>query len=268
VWDGDKIDKIPVPTPEGGFGTETGISLKSSEVAQFVEDFLTKKGFASPGLVLKIFSRNPVTECVTILVSPPCAELFTHSRTVRFTQWTLVTVCHRSTRDHIQTLPLFADSIPSLISPQFTERNFCVDLHTSYSPIIACGCTRLQDLFSPDAASGVTTSVVLYVVRRKTETEKDVPKRAIVSKEQTYLADASWFPSVPQTDRGMAALLSSLYCLSKSVPEKGAAAERKVLSMLYQISRFPPAVRTCQFFKRLACWRWTDKITHQWVYCF
>jgi len=45
----------------------------------------------------------------------------------------------------------------------------------------------------------------------------------------------------------MAALLSSLYRLAQSIPLKGAAAESKVLSMLYEITRFPPAVRAREF---------------------
>jgi hypothetical protein len=120
---------------------------------------------------------------------------------------------------------------------------FHVDLHTSHSPIIACGCTRLQDLFCIRTDTQAPTSTVLYVVNRKVESDEAAPKRGTISRDRTYLLDQAWQPSVPQTTRGMAALLSSLYRLTQSVPLKGVSAEGRVLSMLHKITSFPPAVR-------------------------
>lgn len=128
------------------------------------------------------------------------------------------------------------------------QRDFQVDLHTSHSPIIACRCSTLEDLFCTDPHTKSSTTVVLYAVKRKIEIAGDgAAKPATVSKQQTYMVDSSWHPSIPQTTRGMAALLSSLYRLAQSIPLKGAVAEGKVLSMLYEITRFPPAVRTREF---------------------
>lgn len=67
-----------------------------------------------------------------------------------------------------------------------------------------------------------------------------------VSKESMFLDDAAWQPSVEQTTRGMAALLSSLYLFAHSVAQKGVAAEQKVLAAAYAVLRFPPAIRTCK----------------------
>ena len=125
------------------------------------------------------------------------------------------------------------------------QRDFQVDLHTSHSPIIACRCSTLEDLFCTGPHTKSSTTVVLYAVKRKIEPAGDgAAKPATVSKQQTYMVDSSWHPSIPQTTRGMAALLSSLYRLAQSIPLKGAVAEGRVLSMLYEITRFPPAVRT------------------------
>jgi len=158
---------------------------------------------------------------------------------VQFTQSTLVSICHASTHVHqthyrFQIFPNLTTSLPLT-----SKRSFHVDLHTPQCPIIACGCIRLQDLFCPEIGN---TSVVLYAVKRVAETEA-APKRSI-SREWTYLSGQAWQPSVPQTARGMAALLSSLYILTKSVPSKGVVAEGRVLSMLHEITHFPPAVRT------------------------
>jgi len=128
------------------------------------------------------------------------------------------------------------------------HRDFQVDLHTSHSPITACRCAILQDLFCTNPHTMSSTTVVLYAVKRKIETAGDgAAEPATVSKQRTYMVDSSWHPSIPQTTRGMAALLSSLYHLAQSIPSKGAAAESKVLSMLYEITRFPPAVRAREF---------------------
>jgi hypothetical protein len=169
-------------------------------------------------------------------------------RTVQFTQSTLVSICHTSTHVHqthyrFQIFPNQTASSSS--SPLSSKRGFHVDLHTSQCPIIACGCTHLQDIFYSEIGDqDLTTSVVLYAVKRMAEAGEGAPKRSTVSREWTYLFSQAWQPSVPQTARGMAVLLSSLYSLTKSVPSKGVAAEGRVLSMLHGITNFPPAVRT------------------------
>jgi hypothetical protein len=171
-------------------------------------------------------------------------------RTVQFTQSTLVSICHTSTHVHqthhrIQIFP--NQAVPPPSSPLSSNRGFHVDLHTSQCPIIACGCIHLQDLFCSEIGNqGRTTSVVLYAVKRMAEAEEGASKHSPVSRERTYLSSQAWQPSIPQTSRGMAALLSSLYSLTKSVPSKGVAAEGRVLSMLHRITHFPPAVRTCE----------------------
>jgi hypothetical protein len=170
-------------------------------------------------------------------------------RTVQFTQSTLVSICRSSTHVHqahyrFQLSPDQATSAPR--SSLSYKRGFHVDLHTSQSPIIACGCTRLENLFGTQTSDQVNTSIVLYTVKRKAEYGEGAPKREPVSREKTYLFEQAWQPSVPQTNRGMASFLSCLYCLTRSVPLKGVAAEVKVLSMLHQITGFPPAVRTCE----------------------
>jgi hypothetical protein len=166
-------------------------------------------------------------------------------RTMQFTQSTLVSICHTSTHVH-QThhrFQIFLNQTASSPSSSLSSKHgFHVDLHTSQCPIIACGCIHLQDLFCSEIGDqDSTTSVVLYAVKRMVEAE-GAPKPSTVSKEWTYLSSQAWQPSVPQTARGMAALLSSLYSLTKSV--KGVAAEGRVLSMLHGLTYFPPAVRT------------------------
>jgi hypothetical protein len=71
------------------------------------------------------------------------------------------------------------------------------------------------------------------------------------SKEHTYLADPAWQPSVLQTSRGMAALLSSLYLFVHSANQKGSNGEANILAFLYTITKFPPAVRACKSFTLL-----------------
>jgi hypothetical protein len=172
------------------------------------------------------------------------------TRTVRFTQWTLVSICHASTHVHqahhrFQIFPNQTALSPLL--PLSSKRGFHVDLHTSQCPIIACGCICLQDLFCSELGDqDRTTSVVLYVVKRMAEAGEATPKPNTISREWTYLSGQAWQPSIPQTPRGMAALLSCLYRFTKLVPSKGVAAEGRVLSMLQAITYFPPAVRTCE----------------------
>jgi hypothetical protein len=78
-----------------------------------------------------------------------------------------------------------------------------------------------------------------------------VSKPVTKSKEHTYLADPAWQPSVLQTSRGMAALLSSLYLFVHSANQKGSNGESNILAFLYTITKFPPAVRTCKSYASL-----------------
>ena len=170
-------------------------------------------------------------------------------RTVQFTQSTLVSICRSSTHTHqahyrFQLSPYQAPSAPC--SSLSRKRDFHVDLHTSQSPIIACGCSHLENLFGTQTGDQVNTAIVLYTVRRKAEYGEGAPKRELVSREKTYLFEQAWQPGVLQTDRRMASFLSCLYCLTRSAPLKGVAAEVKVLYILHQITGFPPAVRTCE----------------------
>lgn len=124
------------------------------------------------------------------------------------------------------------------------KRKFEIDFHTSQSPIKACGCTRLSALFPTTA--GHPNRIALYVVRRLNEPPEENLKRATVSKELAYLADAAWQPTILQTRRGMAAMLSSLYMFSHSVAQKKSLLDHEVLAVMYRITRFPPAVRACK----------------------
>jgi hypothetical protein len=65
TWDGDKIDKILIPTPQGGFPQGMPLQLTSDEVVSLIQIFLTAKGFVLPGLSLRIHSRDAVAEYVT-----------------------------------------------------------------------------------------------------------------------------------------------------------------------------------------------------------
>jgi hypothetical protein len=188
--------------------------------------------------------------------------------TVTFNQSTLVSVCPAASHtNHAQRrFPLFHEKASKkTISPN--KRDIAIDLHTSNSPIMVCGCKMLKDLFTP--TEGPTDPLILYVVKRSTgdmaskysalsklatyPTDDAFQRMAallpslFLSKQSTYLADDAWQPSVTQTPRGMAALLSSLYVLATSVSCKGVTAENNVLSALYAITRFPPAVRACTF---------------------
>jgi hypothetical protein len=62
AWDGDKIDYVPIPAPEGGFAQNAPLQLTSDEVTDLIRNFLSSKGFALPGLFMRIHSRDPMTE--------------------------------------------------------------------------------------------------------------------------------------------------------------------------------------------------------------
>ncbi|KAJ6451921.1 hypothetical protein C8R45DRAFT_1041477 [Mycena sanguinolenta] len=239
VWDGDKIDKIPVHSSLYISDGEI-VLLTTKAIISLVETFLEERGFALPGLSMHVHFRDARPEAV------------------RFTQSTLVSVCPASSHHNqaYRRFPLFQSRTFSSVSRAPTAL-FSVDLHTAHAPIVACGCTPIQRLFasSKSPPSEETTKTLwLYAVRRNTVTESvsadsDADsdageKRRTVSKQSAYLSDAAWQPSVVQTPRGMAALLSSLYLFSHSVAQKGIAAEQKVLATAYAVLRFPPAIRT------------------------
>jgi len=62
AWDGDKIDYVPIPVPQGGFAQGALLRLTSDEVVSLIRNFLSSKGFALPGLFLRIHSRDAITE--------------------------------------------------------------------------------------------------------------------------------------------------------------------------------------------------------------
>ena len=90
------------------------------------------------------------------------------------------------------------------------------------------------------------TSIVLFAVKRQAEAGETATKGPAVSRGKTYLFDKAWQPTVLQTTRGMAALLSCLYRMAHLISLKGVAVEASVLSVLHQITCFPPAVRASE----------------------
>ncbi|KAF8067680.1 hypothetical protein FPV67DRAFT_1669576 [Lyophyllum atratum] len=233
VWDGDKIDRIPVPSiylPP--MESDIMLRLQSSVVFSLVKAFLESKNLKLDGLSARIHARDPVTE------------------TVPFTWTTLVSVCpsvlHKN-QDH-RRFPFYENALPSNRRSGNGAKEFCIDFHTAQMPLMVCGCTRLADIFNEPGQNGqhIDTIATLYVVKRACGNgDTPDPKHSAVpvSKQSTYLLDSAWQPSTPQTDRGMAALLSSLFVLSHIVGEKGVTSEHAVLAALYAITRFPPAVR-------------------------
>ncbi|KAJ7648948.1 hypothetical protein DFH06DRAFT_1300213, partial [Mycena polygramma] len=218
AWDGDKIDKVCVPST----GTDAALALTTDTVVEIVERFLQDREFAFPGLSLRIHIRDPYTE------------------SVKFLRSTLVSVCPASS--HLnqgqRRFNLFATDTQVPAPPP--ARSLSIDLHTSHAPIVACGCTPIKELFSHSNSD----SIVLYAVKRTMGDAAISDKRRTVSKESMYLADAAWHPSIVQSPRGMAALLSSLYLFAHSVAQKCAAAEQRALALAYAMLRFPPAIRT------------------------
>ncbi|KAJ7636660.1 hypothetical protein FB45DRAFT_1055980 [Roridomyces roridus] len=234
VWDGDKVDRIPVPVGPSSASSSPLISLTTERTIVIVSQFLEERGYARGDLSLRIHFRDAVTE------------------TVRFMHSTLVSVCPTSSHDNVghRRFPIFpglqAKAIPTSVAAN-SGPGFAVDLHTSQAPIVACGCTSIRALFSLKSSSttSTTTTVWLYAVKRTTSAASDDIKNGkTVSKQSTFLTDAAWQPSVPQTPRGMAALLSSLYLFAHSVGQKDRAGEQKVIATAWAVMRFPPAIRT------------------------
>ena len=61
AWDGNKIDYVPIP-PQSGLTQNTPLRLTSDEAVGLIRKFLSSKGFALPGLFLRIHSRDALTE--------------------------------------------------------------------------------------------------------------------------------------------------------------------------------------------------------------
>ncbi|KAF7326486.1 hypothetical protein MSAN_02509900 [Mycena sanguinolenta] len=215
----NRIDKIPVHSSLY-ISDGDSVLLSTEAIISAVETFLDERGFALPGLSMRVhFPRRPF-RVGDFFMSPP---RFVALRQVTLTRHTAVSRSSRAALAGVHPAP--------------RPRLFSVDLHTAHAPIVACGCTPIQRLFGsssespPSERTPHVNTLWLYAVRRKTEsTSADsdaVEKRGTVSKESAYLSDAAWQPSVVQTPRGMAALLSSLYIFSHSVAQKGIAAEQK-----------------------------------------
>jgi hypothetical protein len=80
VWDGDKIDKVPIPMPEGHPDEGTLLRLTSDEIVGVVRDFLSSKEYSFPGLSLRIHSRDALIECVVILIAFRISYILSHSQ--------------------------------------------------------------------------------------------------------------------------------------------------------------------------------------------
>ncbi|KAK0457420.1 uncharacterized protein EV420DRAFT_1548064 [Desarmillaria tabescens] len=221
AYDGDRIERIPIPLTAGTI--DSVIQLPTNDIVALVENFLSQKDYERSGLSIRIHSRNPVTECTPL------------------TRSTLVSVCSSSkhtTQNH-RRFDLFCHKTYFNRASESTG-HFFIDLHTSQSPILACGCARLSELFPP-----TNEEISLYAVKRHRQPDntQNVGNKGVASKQGMYLSDMSYQPCTVQTPRGMSAFLASLYRLCALVADKGSAAERRIISSLYTITRFPPAAR-------------------------
>ncbi|KAK0202192.1 hypothetical protein DFS33DRAFT_1060450 [Desarmillaria ectypa] len=222
AYDGDRIERIPIPLTAGVI--DSVIQIPTNDIIGLVESFLSQKDYKHSGLSIRIHSRNPITECTPL------------------TRSTLVSVCSSSkhtTQNH-RRFDIFRHKT-YLNQASESMGRFFIDLHTSQSPILACGCARLSELFPP-----TNQEISLYVVKRHLQytNTQNVGSKGVASKQSMYLSDMSYQPCTVQTPRGMSAFLASLYRLCALVAVKGSAAERRVISSLYTITRFPPAART------------------------
>jgi hypothetical protein len=72
VWDGDKIDKVPIPVTQEGIAPSMRQRLTSNKVLDLVRIFLSGKGVLLHGLSLRIHSRDPTTEYVSFTLIYKC----------------------------------------------------------------------------------------------------------------------------------------------------------------------------------------------------
>jgi len=115
-----------------------------------------------------------------------------------------------------------------------------LDLHTSEAPIHpACMDATLEAACLLDlAVGGVADISAVYRLAVKG------PSLVTIGKTGIYRARAHWQPPVPQSDRGTALMLSSLYVFAATVQEMSDdRASDSVLHVFDLLTRFPPALR-------------------------
>ncbi|KAF5392275.1 hypothetical protein D9757_001558 [Collybiopsis confluens] len=255
VWDGPAESKIMyIPIPEDKCSKplcQKAFQIEVSVLITIVREHLLEQKTVVPdcGLTVWFHGRDPVHE------------------TVLLTQTALVSVCATSYHDIADALgrfTLFASalgyvskkqsasisaSIRSAPNTSYTQVQLCdtIDFHTSAFPVFStCDCTTLGELQLVSAGeSGISSEpLILYVVQRAVA-NKDASLSPARGKT-TFLDSPAWHPNgLLQTPRGIACLLSSLYVMAESVAHGKTRVQgtRNVLSMMYMIGRFPPAVR-------------------------
>ncbi|KAG6844814.1 hypothetical protein H0H87_003481 [Tephrocybe sp. NHM501043] len=230
VWDADRIERLPIPSH---FLDVPGSmqNIPTEVLVSIVESFLKTQSVDLNGLSLRLHGRDP------------------NSEIVRFVWTTLVSLCTSSLHKNLdhRRFSFSMSTLPSPAAPMTGKKQaFEIDFHTSSCPVVVCGCTRLKDILPRNTEHCRDTQVTLYAVKRTCE-KKSVPTSKHtgipISKQSVYQFDDAWQPSMHQTPRGMAALLSSLHVLSEVVRQKGVVSENRVLAALYSVTRFPPAVR-------------------------
>ncbi|KAG6918190.1 hypothetical protein DXG01_015978 [Tephrocybe rancida] len=217
VWDGDKIERLPIP-PNFTAALGSMQYLGTGAVISTVKSFLETKSLNLSALSLRIHARAPDSDvCSSVLHKNPDYRRFP-----------------------------FPGPATSLTPTKGRGKLFEIDLHTTSCPIIVCGCTRIKDVFPSNGLQSGDAMVTLYAVKRRCDNSATPgSKHAAVptTKQSAYQLNSAWQPSVVQTPRGMAALLSSLLVLSETVRKQGVTSENKILTTLFSITRFPPAVR-------------------------
>ncbi|KAG6886551.1 hypothetical protein C0992_003430 [Termitomyces sp. T32_za158] len=232
IWDGDKIEHVPVPPEFTGIAGQM-LYLNTEFVINLVGEYLRAKSVDLSELSLRIHARDPQTE------------------TVRFVWSTLVSVCSEGihSNEGYRRFPFSVAESPSSSSISTIEnsRPYEIDFHTSSLPVVVCGCSTLKDVFlREENSSGDNITLTLYVVKRSRGEAVAPVSNIPVSMQSSFQSEAAWQPSIHQTQRGMAALLSSLLVLSQMVRKKGTESENKLLAVLYSFTRFPPAVRALE----------------------
>ncbi|KAL6299835.1 hypothetical protein BKA93DRAFT_571391 [Sparassis latifolia] len=220
VHSGSIVEKVPIPMR---YLAEHGAQIELTD-EDVMNILASKYSDLGPGLVVRMYGRK-----FTGMVS------FRHS--------TVVSICCASRHD-VDGIQHFALNGPPL--PVLSSRS-AVDLHTAFSPILnEAPYLTIEDLMLDyDIPDG--DEIVLYVNKRpKINTKPNTEQR--VGKAAVYTARDDWQPVVRQTDRGMAAFLSSLLVFANYLSVAGNSNEEKnmqnrVLNHLLALTRFPPAVR-------------------------
>jgi hypothetical protein len=121
------------------------------------------------------------------------------------------------------------------------EQGRLLDLHTSESPINrACQDVTLKE--SGIAALAVDGIIDIYAVNRATT--KDSGGTSGVGKSAVFRYRSHWEPSVKQSDRGIAMMLSSLRVFASNVQEMEDQHKDAIYHVFDLLSSFPPALRT------------------------